>query len=159
MIVLGSALLPGERLRWWHLAGAAAGLAGVMFLVTGACVDRDPAGSPVFYLAIVGAAAAIWGLYSLFARIYSDVPTSAMGVFFAASAIVAGAAHFGLENWSPPSMADWAAIAALGAFPMGLALFFWDFGVKRGDIQALGAFSYVEPYPRRRLRRFSAKVT
>src|SRR3954451_22991542 len=27
-IVLFSALLPGERLRWWHIAGAVAGLAG-----------------------------------------------------------------------------------------------------------------------------------
>ena len=42
------------------------------------------------------------------------------------------------ETWTAPSSAEWAAIAALGAFPMGLALFFWDFGVKRGDIQALG---------------------
>jgi hypothetical protein len=29
---------------------------------------------------------------------------------------------------------------------MGLAILFWDFGVKKGDIQALGAFSYVEPF-------------
>ena len=28
LIVVLSALLPGERLRWWHLAGALAGLAG-----------------------------------------------------------------------------------------------------------------------------------
>ena len=29
---------------------------------------------------------------------------------------------------------------------MGLAIYFWDYGMKRGDIQALGAFSYVEPF-------------
>jgi hypothetical protein len=28
---------------------------------------------------------------------------------------------------------------------MGLALLAWDYGVKKGDIQALGASSYVEP--------------
>ena len=33
-IVLFSALLPGERLRWWHIAGALAGLAGTGLLVT-----------------------------------------------------------------------------------------------------------------------------
>ena len=29
---------------------------------------------------------------------------------------------------------------------MGLAIYFWDFGIKQGDIQALGAFAYVEPF-------------
>jgi hypothetical protein len=29
---------------------------------------------------------------------------------------------------------------------MGLAIYLWDFGVKRGDIQALSAFSYFEPF-------------
>ena len=33
MIVLASGLLPGERLRWWHVAGAALGMAGVMLLI------------------------------------------------------------------------------------------------------------------------------
>ena len=32
-IVLGSALLPGERLRWWHLAGAGLGAIGMVWLV------------------------------------------------------------------------------------------------------------------------------
>ncbi len=34
LIVLLSALLPGERLRWWHLAGGLAGLVGAGLLVT-----------------------------------------------------------------------------------------------------------------------------
>ena len=34
LIVLLSALLPGERLRWWHLAGGVAGLVGAGLLVT-----------------------------------------------------------------------------------------------------------------------------
>src|SRR5687767_5313598 len=32
MIVLGSAFLPGERLRWWHLLGTLLGLCGVIAL-------------------------------------------------------------------------------------------------------------------------------
>jgi drug/metabolite transporter (DMT)-like permease len=32
-IVLGSAMLPGERLRWWHIAGAIAGAEGLVCLV------------------------------------------------------------------------------------------------------------------------------
>jgi drug/metabolite transporter (DMT)-like permease len=51
-----------------------------------------------------------------------------------------------VEDWIAPAPAEWAAIAALGVLPLGLAIYLWDFGVKQGDIQALGAFAYVEPF-------------
>jgi drug/metabolite transporter (DMT)-like permease len=69
-----------------------------------------------------------------------------MGMFFAAAALVAALGHLMIEDWVTPDPAEWAAIFGLGAFPMGLALYFWDHGVKRGDIQALGAISYFEPF-------------
>ena len=34
---------------------------------------------------------------------------------------------------------------ALAGLPLGLAFFAWDVGVKRGDIQVLGAASYLAP--------------
>lgn len=145
MIVLGSAFLPGERVRWWHIAGTVVGLAGVVALVSG---DEPVSAStnPEFYLSLVGVAAALWGLYSLASRAFADVPTSAMGVFFAGAALLAGAGHLAIETSVAPSISEWIAIFALGALPMGLALYFWDYGVKRGDIQALGGISYFEPF-------------
>ena len=147
LIVVGSALLPGERLRWWHILGAVAGLGGVWALVAGDCgaapaTDTDPG----FYLGIVGAAAALWGVYSLLTRTLSKVPTSAMGAFYAATAVVAGIGHLLFEKWAMPSAGEWAAIVMLGLLPIGLALYLWDHGIKRGDLQALGVFSYVEPF-------------
>ena len=144
MIVIGSAFLPGERLRWWHVVGALLGFVGVTLLVeTGGDAS---AGSSIFYLALIGVAAGLWGLYSVVARTLPDVPSSALGMFYAASAMVAFTAHLILETWVPPQPTEWLAVAGLGIFPMGLAIYFWDFGLKRGDIQALGAFSYVEPF-------------
>ncbi|XUY29576.1 DMT family transporter [Agrobacterium sp. rho-8.1] len=145
MIVLGSAFLPGERLRWWHVVGALLGFVGVTMLVeTGG--EGASAGSSFFYLALIGIAAGLWGLYSVIARTLPNVPSSTLGVFYAASAVITFAAHLLLETWVPPQPIEWFAVAALGIFPMGLAIYFWDFGLKRGDIQALGAFSYVEPF-------------
>lgn len=146
MIVLASGLLPGERLRWWHVAGAILGLAGVVLLVdnggdtTGDWIDAE------FYLSLIGIAAALWGLYAIVSRTQPDVPTSALGIFYAAAALICLAAHIGIETWVPPSPSEWTAIAGLGILPMGLAIYFWDHGIKRGDIQALGAFAYVEPF-------------
>ena len=145
MIVLGSAVLPGERLRWWHIAGATFGLVGVLMLIE---AGEAPGSWPdaAFYLSLIGLAAALWGLYAIFSRSQPNVPTSALGVFYAASAAICLAAHGVLESWVTPTASEWAAIAGLGILPMGLAIYFWDFGIKRGDIQALGAFAYLEPF-------------
>jgi drug/metabolite transporter (DMT)-like permease len=146
MIVLGSALLPGERLRWWHVAGATFGLGGVLMLIDGGGEAPGSWPDATFYLSLIGIAAALWGLYAIVSRSQPDVPTSALGVFYAASAAICMGAHLTLETWVTPTAPEWAAIAALGILPMGLAIYFWDYGIKRGDIQALGAFAYVEPF-------------
>ncbi|KQV70321.1 DMT family transporter [Rhizobium sp. Root1220] len=145
MIVVGSAFLPGERLRWWHLVGVGLGLMGVVTLVeTGGHSSASTDGP--FYLALIGAAAALWGLYSVMTRLLPEVPSSTLGVFYGASAIVSLLAHVTLETWVQPNTDEWIAMAALGCLPMGLAIYFWDHGLKHGDIQALGAFSFVEPF-------------
>jgi drug/metabolite transporter (DMT)-like permease len=144
-IVLGSALLPGERLRWWHLAGAALGAGGMFWLVDGGSGDLAVDNDAAFYLACIGLAAGLWGVYSLVSRRFGDVPSGAMGTFYAAAAVLAGLGHLTFETWVTPNLEQVAIVLALGLLPMGLALYFWDYGVKRGDIQALGATSYVEP--------------
>ena len=40
---------------------------------------------------------------------------------------------------------QWAAVALLGLGPVGAAFYTWDFGVKRGNIQTLGALAYAAP--------------
>ena len=45
----------------------------------------------------------------------------------------------------PDNPWQWAAIVGLGLGPVGLAFYVWDIGVKRGDIQVLGAVSYSAP--------------
>jgi drug/metabolite transporter (DMT)-like permease len=145
LIVVGSMLLPGERVRWWHLAGTALGFAGVVTLVAREDAAAGP-GDGGFYLALVAVAAGMWGLYSVLTRAFCDVPTAAMGLFYAAAALAAGAAHLAFESWVQPSATEWAAVVALGLLPMGLALYLWDFGVKRGDLPALSGLSYAEPF-------------
>lgn len=145
MIVLGSAFLPGERLRWWHIVGAVMGLAGVISLIDPGDHASVSDGAP-FYLSLIGIAAALWGLYSVLTRTLPEVPSSTLGLFYAASALVSFMAHLGLEPWVQPNTTEWLAMAALGCLPMGLAIYFWDYGLKRGDIQALGSFAYVEPF-------------
>jgi drug/metabolite transporter (DMT)-like permease len=49
------------------------------------------------------------------------------------------------ETVWPDTQGEWRAIIGLGLMPVGAAFYVWDHGVKRGDIQLLGAASYMAP--------------
>lgn len=145
LIVIGSALMPGERLRWNHVAGALLGLAGTFLIVTrggGLAFESRY----VFGYAMAGVCAFVWSAYSLLSRRFPAVPTSVVTWFCAATAALSLACHLLLEETVLPSGAgEWLAVVALGLLPVGAAFYAWDHGVKRGNIQALGAASYAAP--------------
>jgi len=145
LIVVFSALLPGERLRWFHVAGALLGLAGAALLVTkGESLEIDPAYALGYAAAAV--CALTWSTYSVASRRFGHVPTDAVGGFCAVAAILAVPCHLLFETtvW-PQDIVEWLAVLALGLGPVGGAFFTWDIGVKKGDIQVLGASSYAAP--------------
>jgi drug/metabolite transporter (DMT)-like permease len=144
LIVLFSALLPGERLRWFHVAGAALGLAGAAILTLargGLALSSDFA---LGYAAALGCAL-VWSSYSVLSRRFGEVPSDSVGGFCAVTALLGFAAHFAFEPAGWPQGWQWAAVAVLGLGPVGLAFYLWDHGMKRGDIRALGALSYATP--------------
>jgi drug/metabolite transporter (DMT)-like permease len=144
-IVLFSALLPGERLRWWHVGGALAGLAGTVLLVTKGSGFTIQTEFLPGYIAALGSAL-IWTTYSLLNRRYVGVPTDAVAGFCLATSVLAAGCHLAWETtiW-PETAVGWIALVGLGIGPVGAAFFAWDHGVKRGDIRALGALSYASP--------------
>ncbi len=146
LIVLFSALLPGERLRWWHVLGAIAGLSGAVLLVTdGKGLSGFKSEFTIGYIMAV-ACALTWSAYSVLNRRFSHVPTDTVGGFCAAVAILAAAAHLLFEQtvW-PQNTTEWFAILGLGLLPVGAAFFTWDYGTKHGNIQVLGAIAYAAP--------------
>jgi drug/metabolite transporter (DMT)-like permease len=144
LIVLLSALLPGQRLRWRHLAGAAAGLTGAAVLLTNG-------GNVAFsgrYALGYGAAVTcgvIWAVYSVANRRYKQVPSDAVGGFCGATALLALACHLAFEETVVPAGWQWLVIFLLGLGPVGVAFFLWDFACKQGDIRALGSLAYGVP--------------
>jgi len=144
-IVLGSALMPGERLRWYHVGGALLGLAGTVLIVTrGGGVAFDS--RYVFGYAMAGVCAFLWSGYSLLSRRFPTVPTSIVTWFCAATAALSLLCHLLLEETVlPDTSGQWLAVIGLGLMPVGAAFYAWDIGVKRGNIQVLGAASYAAP--------------
>ena len=143
--MLGSAALPGERLRWFHALGALLGLAGAALIITGGgSIGFSPAYLTGYVLA--GLCALTWSSYSLLSRRFGDVPSDVVTGFCAATAVLAALAHLAFETtvW-PQEPGQWVAVLLLGLMPVGGAFYVWDYGVKHGDIQVIGASSYAAP--------------
>ena len=144
LIVVGSALLPGEKLGWRHVAGTLAGLAGTVLIIAGKGLSFET--QYVVGYAAALACAFIWSAYSLLSRRFDAVPTDAVTGFCAATAALALISHLIWEQtvW-PSGLTEWLAVLGLGLMPVGGAFYVWDYGVKHGNIQILGASSYAAP--------------
>ncbi|GGH32333.1 membrane protein [Alsobacter metallidurans] len=146
LIVLFSALLPGERLKGNHVVGALLGLAGVAVLITGRSggLTLDPAATPGYLLAL--GCAFVWSGYSVLSRRFGAVPTDAVVGFCLVTAALALVCHLAFETtvW-PNGAAQWLAVIGLGLGPVGAAFYLWDHGVKHGEIRVLGVASYAAP--------------
>jgi drug/metabolite transporter (DMT)-like permease len=142
LIVLFSALLPGERLRAKHVIGAALGFCGAALLLMGKFGDARPG----FGLVLALGCALVWSSYSLASRFLKSAPTEAVAGFCLVTALLAALCHAVFETtvW-PSSAGEIAAILGLGLGPVGLAFYLWDYGVKRGDIRLLGVGAYAAP--------------
>lgn len=145
LIVLGSALMPGERLGWHHVVGALMGLAGTALIVTRGSGIAFESRYALGY-ASAGACALLWSAYSLLSRRFATVPTRIVTWYCAATSLLSFACHFVLEDtvW-PVGTSQWLAVLGLGLLPVGAAFYVWDYGVKHGNIQILGAASYAAP--------------
>lgn len=144
LIVFFSALLPGEKLRWFHWVGALIAFAGAALLVTRGQGLSFEAQYGLGYLAAL-VCALTWSSYSLLSRRFGAIPTNAVGGFCGATALLALLCHLLFEQTVWPGGVEWLAILLLGLGPVGVAFFTWDYGVKRGNIRVLGAFSYAAP--------------
>jgi drug/metabolite transporter (DMT)-like permease len=144
MIVLFSALLPGQTLRPRHIAGALAGFSGACLLVTGGnTLMPAPEYIPGYVAAL--AAGLVWTGYSLASSRLTSVSTNAIGAFCLVAAILSTGAHILFETTVTPSTGEWVALVCLGLGPAGGAFFLWDWGLKRGHVRALGGIAYTAP--------------
>ncbi len=150
LIVLFSALLPGERLLARHLIGAALGFAGAIALFAskaegGVGAHALDSGMALGY-ALALAGAFVWSGYSVLSRRLKAAPTEAVAGFCLVTAALATISHIAFEtSVAPVGITQWAAIVGLGLGPVGLAFYVWDYGVKNGDLRLLGVAAYGAP--------------
>lgn len=145
LIVLFSALLPGERLRWNQAGGAVIAFMGAALIIAGG----GPFSLQPEYFAgylFAALAAVIWAGYSVLSRAAGALPTESVGAYCAATSMLALLCHLAFEETVMPVGWEWPALILLGLGPMGAAFYVWDHGVKRGNIRRLGVLSYAIPF-------------
>src|SRR3954452_22353051 len=108
LIVLFSAFLPGERLAFHHVIGAALGLVGTALLFVGNGASFATSQLPGLGAAFV--AAFVWAIYSVLSRRLKAVPTDAVAGFCLATSVLAALVHVAVEHtvW-PESAMQWLA--------------------------------------------------
>jgi drug/metabolite transporter (DMT)-like permease len=144
-LVVFSSFLPGERLKFHHLAGVALGLAGAVIIITGGKGLSLSNGLETGH-ALAFACSLIWSGYSVLSRRFGTVSTDVVTGFCLVTALLSAICHLAFETtvW-PADALQWAAVLGLGLLPVGAAFYSWDYGVKHGDIMVLGAASYASP--------------
>lgn len=144
LIVVCSALLPGEKLGWHHIMGALLGFAGTAFIIGGNAFSLQSDASFGYGLAFL--AAFTWTAYSLLSRRAGNVPTQSVIAYCAIATLLAIITHLVFETtiW-PQTLQAWLAILGLGLLPVGAAFYVWDHGMKHGNVQIIGASSYAAP--------------
>lgn len=144
LIILGSALLPGERLYPGHVLGGAVAFAGAALVVLSGGGDFDASALPGYLMSL--GAAVVWAAYSLLSRGFGRVPTDVVGVFCLGTAALSLPLHLALETTTAPaSPLGWPVLVLLGIGPVGFAYSAWDIGMKQGNVQLLGVASYATP--------------
>ena len=132
LIVLFASLLPGERLRWWHMAGALAGLAGSALLIT-------PAAGPTFPRRARDGLRCGLDLCRDVGRLLGDqsplcagADGSSGGVLRRDRRCLPASATSLFEQTIWPRGGEWLAVVAMGLGPVGAAFFAWDIGDEAG---------------------------
>ena len=144
LIVLFSAFLPNEKLRWFHILGTILGLFGaVLLLIKGNELSFEKEYMMGYIFALV--AALIWSSYSVISRTFAHIPTYAVTGFCLVTAVLSAICHFIFESTILPSQSEFIGVLMLGLGPVGGAFYLWDYSVKNADIKLLGSFAYFTP--------------
>ena len=147
IVLLSPCFLRGTRLRRHHVIGALLGFAGAGLIVTGGRLRFDA--DNLYGYSLAAGAALAWSSYSLMTKRLPKFPTAAVGGFCLVSGVLSLALYFANNSsWDvllELTRRDWLYLLILGIGPLGLAFFFWDAALKRGDPRIIGSMAYITP--------------
>lgn len=143
MVLLTPVAFPKERLKYYHILGAAMSVIGCVFLVMGKGGVLKTEFIHGYFLAFL--AALTWPIYSIGKKKMPSTPVWAIGSFCFFSAILSFLTHFLIEPRVVLQWTDAWKLIVMGIGPFGIAFYTWDEALKLGDPRIIGALAYLTP--------------
>lgn len=143
LVLIFTGLLPNERFDFRQVIAACCGFMGVYVLLFKGASGFDSHYLLGYFFAFAGAV--VWAVYSLSARFFAELPVEIVGLYCGLAMLFSFIIHISNEPTVMPQASQWATLILMGITTQGLAYFFWDFAVKKGDFKRLSLLSYANP--------------
>lgn len=143
MVILTPIFIKQERLKWYHIAGGALSVIGSVFLLLGKGGEVSLDSFKGYGLALL--AAFTWPIYSIGKKLMGPVSVWAVGGFCLGAAVLCFITHALIEPRVVLQWDDAWKLILMGVGPFGVAFYFWDMALRKGDPKIMGALAYLTP--------------
>lgn len=143
LVIVFTTISLGQKFRWFHIVAGLLGMAGIAVLLMGRGLGIGGFNLlPGHGWALVSALT--WSVFSAVSARYPYLTSNFLGVVFFLSMVINGAVWLFYQG-APlaPTQSLWIAGTASIFFALGYAM--WDFGMKHGNSQLIGAISFLTP--------------
>ncbi|MET0437189.1 MAG: DMT family transporter [Devosia sp.] len=143
LVVVLTTISLGQRFRWFHAVAGVLGLAGIVTLLLGKGLSVGGFHlMPGHFWAVISAVT--WAVFSAMAARYPASSSNFLGVIFGASALINGSVWL-FALGAPQAPLSSVLIVAFASIFFAMAYAMWDFGMKQGNAQLIGVFSFLTP--------------
>lgn len=143
MVLLTPVFFREQQLRWFHLLGGILSVVGCVFLMMGKGASMGLSSAKGYGLALL--AAVTWPIYSIGKKKLPSTSVFAVGGFCLGAGLLCLLTHFWLEPSVELRPGDLWRLLLMGAGPFGIAFYFWDIALRKGDPKVIGALAYLTP--------------
>lgn len=145
MVIMVRGMLPGHKLCFKHMLAATLGLYGTYYLITEGMGlgNLDPEYFFGYFISFLGAV--FWCFYTVGQSRSSEPNPERIGMYCGVGMVLCIVMHFAYETTVIPTLEQLAIMCLMGLTTHGLSYYFWEIGIKRGNLQMLSVLSYANP--------------
>ncbi|MFQ3306937.1 MAG: drug/metabolite transporter (DMT)-like permease [Candidatus Midichloriaceae bacterium] len=148
LVILFTPLLPKEKFNVKYIISAVIAFIAVIILI----IEQNDITSltEIKHEYLIGylcafCAALFWTVYTLVSKFYGKLTPEMIVVYCGFGFIISTSLHIYFENFVIPTAFDFLILFLMGVGTHCFAYFFWDLGIKKGDIKLLTILSYASP--------------
>lgn len=143
MVIFSPVAFSNQKLRFYHILGAALSVTGSVVLVYGKGGSLSVENVYGYLLAL--GAAFLWPIYSLGKLKLPLTPVWSIGSSCLVSSLFCFLTHYLIEPKVVLQFHDAWKLVLMGIGPFGIAFYCWDLALRKGDPKVMGALAYLTP--------------